>query len=155
MIEYRNGDLFKHKHQLIAHGVNCQGVMASGFAKALREVYPKAYTDYLNVYNEKCAHDGSKTGLLGSFVPCAMDDGTWVAHCFTQYWYGRMPNHQYVSYDAIDRCMKTLNSFMETQFIANVSMPQIGAGLGGGDWNVISSIIEKRLKSKNVQVYVL
>jgi O-acetyl-ADP-ribose deacetylase (regulator of RNase III) len=39
----------------------------------------------------------------------------------------------------------------------SVAIPKIGAGLAGGDWNIISTIIEKELKKYpvNLTVYIL
>ena len=30
-----------------------------------------------------------------------------------------------------------------------IGLPQIGAGLGGGDWNIISKIIDEELQGEN------
>jgi len=36
-----------------------------------------------------------------------------------------------------------------------VGLPKIGAGLGGGDWSIISKIIEEELGEFDVTIYVL
>jgi len=36
-----------------------------------------------------------------------------------------------------------------------IAMPKIGAGLAGGDWNVIESIIESELKTVQPIVFTL
>ena len=74
---------------------------------------------------------------------------------------------KYVSYDAIDEAMLNLDYvltiYSEIPFVGNVnkflskdiSMPKIGAGLGGGNWNVIEAIINHRLSNHNVTVWEL
>ncbi len=39
--------------------------------------------------------------------------------------------------------------------ISIIAMPQIGSGLGGGDWQVIAAIIESRLTRVQPVVYIL
>jgi O-acetyl-ADP-ribose deacetylase (regulator of RNase III) len=51
--------------------------------------------------------------------------------------------------------MNAINKFNEVYGIDEIAMPQIGAGLGGGDWNVIAAIIESELKNVKPYVYVL
>ena len=36
-----------------------------------------------------------------------------------------------------------------------VGLPKIGAGLAGGDWDVIAKIIEEELSGENVTIVVL
>jgi O-acetyl-ADP-ribose deacetylase (regulator of RNase III) len=35
-----------------------------------------------------------------------------------------------------------------------IGLPQIGAGLAGGDWNIISKIIEDELKGEDVTIVI-
>lgn len=156
MITYRKGNLLDHYEEfdVIAHGVNCQGVMASGFAKGLREKFPWAYESY----KELCGLRDPEY-LIGLNRWCGKEvDGRYVriVHCFTQMKYGR-ENFRYVSYDAIDDCMTRLaNDCIEPDGISpKICMPMIGAGLGQGDWNVIEAIINSNLKPFDVTVFQL
>lgn len=149
MIEYRKGDLFAEEHPLIAHGVNCQGVMASGVAKIVKEKYPKAYGSYIEACEQRDQHDN-----LGRIRFC-MDGKVQIAHCFTQLYFGRDEGIRYVSYDAVDDCTYKLNKFMTNWKIPYVAMPKIGAGLGNGKWEIIEAIINTNLKDQKVVVYVL
>lgn len=40
------GDLLQTPFEIIAHQVNCMGVMGSGVAKQIKDKFPWAYTDY-------------------------------------------------------------------------------------------------------------
>ena len=54
MIVYRNQSVLDFKeHAIIVHGVNCQGKMNSGVAKAIREAFPVVYEEYMKLYNNK------------------------------------------------------------------------------------------------------
>lgn len=146
-IEYIKGDLFQTDVKTILHGCNAQGVMGSGVAKIIRNKYPKAYDRYHNEYK---LHNHLKLGQVIA-VPCG---DKIIINAVTQEYYGR-DGRRYVSYDAVAEAMQTVNRFFEVYGISEIAMPQIGAGLGGGDWNVIAAIIESELKNVKPYVYIL
>lgn len=45
-IQFVKGDLFSGDYDVIAHGVNCRGVMGAGIAKAFRAKFPEMYMEY-------------------------------------------------------------------------------------------------------------
>lgn len=138
-IKYIKGDLFQTEVSTIVHGCNAQGVMGSGVAKIVRERYYKAYKRYLAYYQSGLMEVGDCIAVT--------TNGKTIINAVTQEYYGRDGN-RYVSYDAVAEVMKVINRSK----IEEVAMPMIGAGLGGGDWNVIEAIIQSELK--NVQPYV-
>lgn len=146
-IEYRKGDLFKTDCKCIVHGCNAQGVMGAGVAKIIRERYPKAYERYRNEYE---LHQHLKLGTLVT-VPC---EDRIIINAITQDSYGNNGS-RYVSYDAVSECMKRIDRHYELYGTTEVAMPKIGAGLAGGDWNVIAAIIESELKTVKPIVYEL
>lgn len=122
--------------------------MRSGIAKAIREQYPMAFTDYERTYKRQ----GDKL-YLGQVVTTPYED-RWIFNCITQEFYGRDENVVYVSYDAIHHAILTLNLICSCKGIERVGFPLIGAGLANGDWNIISKIIAKDSDFQPV-VYVL
>jgi O-acetyl-ADP-ribose deacetylase (regulator of RNase III) len=148
-IEYRNGDLFSTDIELILHGCNSKGVMGSGVAKIVREQFPGTYA----AYQLWC----SKGFRLGQYL-AVPERGKVIINAVTQQEYGKVavqtgPNPvRYVSYDAVAEIMHSLNKAYTGSTIA---MPTIGAALGGGDWAVISAIIESELKTVQAVVYRL
>jgi len=145
-IRYKIGDLLDCPEQTILQGVNMQIKMRSGIAKAIREKYPEVYEEYKKVAETKGLH-------LGDVIWVATDDKL-IANGVTQEFYGR-DNKCYIDYEAIRTVMKTINSCAILSNITHVSMPLIGAGLGGGDFSIISKIIEEESKNFQPVVYVL
>lgn len=139
MIEYRKGDLLDVTSGVIAHGVNCQGVMGSGVAKAIREKYPKAYISY----RKMCYAQEDSYKLLGEVLYVEVAKNLAIANCFTQDFYGT--NKRHVNYEAVAKCFSELHD--QVAGFDQLNIPKIGAGLGGGDWNVIESIIKSEYKS--------
>ncbi len=145
-IEYRKGNLFETDILHIVHGCNAQGVMGSGVAKIVKEQYFDAYKFYAEQYDEA----GLKLGDV-QFVPA---NGKVIVNAITQENFGRT-GAKFVDYNAVANCMKTINKVLKLSGETQVAMPQIGAGLGGGDWSVIASIIESELQDIQPVVYVL
>lgn len=139
-ITYKNGDLFYFSEKALAHGCNARGVMGSGVAKIVKEKYPEAYFAYRTAFET--------TGLqLGTTLWVKIGE-KFIINAITQQDYGRK-NKLYVSYDAIRKCIREINSVcFETQIpdgenITSVAFPKIGAGLANGDWEIIEKIIEE------------
>ena len=137
MIEYKRGNLLSVSSGIIVHGCNAQGVMGSGVAKAIREEYPDCYNKYRNKYE--------KTGLvLGDIVWWASDkysavfDTLFIANGITQHLYGT--DKRQVNYVAVADVFKQVIRQAKATNL-EVNFPKIGAGLGGGDWNIIEEII--------------
>jgi len=134
------GDLIALAEQgefdVIVHGCNCFTTMGAGIAKQIREKYPDAYTaDYLTE-----AGDYKK---LGNYT--AFDTGNFtIVNAYTQYGYN--PATKPVDYNAIRAVFKRI----ATDFAGKrIGYPKIGAGLAGGDWNIISKIIDEELANED------
>lgn len=148
-IQYVQGDLFSTEIHYILHGCNSKGVMGSGVARIVRDKFPLAYERY-TIWCSKGFRLG--TSLL---VDCG--DKT-IINAVTQQNYGKVseqtgPNPvRYVSYDAVAEVFKELEQTIPHEIIA---MPLIGCALGGGDWSVVSAIIESECKTIQPVVYQL
>ena len=150
-IEYVKGNLLDTEHQYILHGCNAQGVMGSGVAKAIRAKWPSAFSVYHVQYTKWLQ-------TLGSVTFAEQDDGKCIINAITQEFYGRDPETVYVSYTAINEALARINWWLSEKHpfeIVSVAMPKIGAGLGGGDWEIISEIIEQKAVHFKPVVYCL
>lgn len=146
-IQYRKGNLFETDIYTIVHGCNAQGVMGSGVAKIIYDDYKEAYNDYREVFFDR--------GLTLGHIICAPSNGKMIINAITQDNFGKNGD-RYVSYDAVATAMNLINRQLHTETTeTQVAMPQIGAGLGGGDWSVIAAIIESEMKDIEPVVYIL
>lgn len=146
MIILKQGDLMQAPEDIIAHGVNCRGVMGSGVARLIKEQYPKAYYAYM----DKADWEGWRTGEMQVVLA---PNGKWIANCATQDAY--LPRGVcHADYDGIRDAMETLKSFAKAKGLS-IAMPKIGAGLAGGDWNKIQAILAEVFNDYNVTVYYL
>ncbi len=146
MIVYKQGDILVSDEKRIAHGCNCSGGFGSGFAKAVAERYPSVKMGYLYRYNT-C---GWRLGFV-QILGVGDGSGREVANCATQQRYGRPDEGPYVSYEAVRQVIKELVRSWPDGF----AMPKVGAGLAGGNWDIISKIIEEESGLVEVRVYSL
>lgn len=136
-IKYVNGDLLKLMDMgifdIVAHGCNCFHTMGAGIAYQLAKKYPRV----LEVDCENSAY-GSKDKLGGYTLAEVTTDSSYnviVYNAYTQY---RTGGHA-VSYDAIWKFCDSMAQ--RVKLGTRIGLPMIGAGLGGGSWNVIEAII--------------
>lgn len=153
-VSYVEGDLLTRNECVLIHGCNTLGKMGSGFAGALRKRFPATVYPYFETHR--------KFGLSLGSVLWVENNGLLVGHCMTQATIGH-DGRQHVSYEAIQACMKEVNLAAQvgvpgTSFekgFSRVAMPLIGAGLAGGDWNIISGIISQEMNFVKPVVYFL
>jgi len=138
------GDLVKlaisGEFDLIIHGCNCFCTMGAGIAKTIKQKFPEAYQADLKT------RKGEKS-KLGSISWAETETGNGklvVVNGYTQFnWRG---SGRKADYDAIREVFKKVKK----QFSGlRIGYPAIGAGLAGGDWQIISEIIEDELKDEN------
>lgn len=155
MIKINNGDLLKNiKSGIICHGVNAQGVMGSGIAIQIKKAYPEAFRVYFEQHKLK---DSLEPGSISvaSVNPHPDQPPLYIINAVTQKFYGKGGN-RYVDYNAIKLCFEKINNFAIENKILDVNFPMIGAGLGGGDWTLISKIIDDTLDdSINKNLWIL
>ena len=148
MVKYVKGNLLDSDCDYICHQVNCQGVMGSGIAKQIRERWSEVYDDYRSF----CEGFEWPDYILGHVCLSPIENSTQqVANMFSQEKFG-YDGHRYTSYDAFDECLRRLASYAEPG--NKIGFPKnIGCGLGGGNWNVISALIEE-IMGKDYEVYI-
>lgn len=152
-IIYKKGDLLEAPEKYILHGCNAQGKMGPVIAAMIKAKYPIAYL----AYKASEQYGGMK---LGRITYAGQEDGKVIINGITQEFYGRNPNIQYVDYWAMREVMQGVDWLMHNWaermgHVVPVAMPLIGAGHGGGDWNIIEKIIEEESVHFQAVVYQL
>lgn len=130
------GDILSLNKGVIVHGCNAQGVMGSGLAAQIKSQYPECF----KVYHDICKSEDRKSELLGQIIPYSCGDLI-IINAIVQLSFGK-DGKKYVSYKALDMCFRTLSEVLDSMGEQEVHYPLIGAGLGGGEWSIISQIID-------------
>jgi len=127
-----NGDF-----DVIIHGCNCFNTMGAGIADQIRKRYPGAYL-------ADCTTTKGNYEKLGNFTSYVqpMSNGNMfvIINAYTQF--GFSSKKMNVDYRAIQSVMRTINKIYAGK---RIGYPMIGAGLAGGDWGIISKIIDIEL----------
>lgn len=163
-MKIRYGDIFTGSPgadgvRIIIHGCNAQGVMGSGIAATVKSKYPGAYNAY-RVQTSAIAGNPNLLGMWSSYYD--EKDNVLIVNAITQLNFGR-DGRQYVSYEAVDAVFGQLAQMIETAekeasktkwggHPVSIHFPLIGAGLGGGDWAIISQIISAQLEKCPIRV---
>ena len=161
-IYHVKGSLLDADVDYYCHQVNCQGRMGSGIAKAIKEKWPVVYDEYIQKYNdtyddilrncgsfEYCPETSEV--LLGDIQLVQVDKNHTVINMFAQEHYG-YDGRRYTSYDGFWSCLGRILEFVPEG--ATIGFPShIGCGLGGGNWEVIKTMIEQVL-DEDYEVYI-
>ena len=131
-------EMIKNKEIDIAiHGCNCFCAMEGGIAAQMVKNFPVV----------KEADDNTQKippqNKLGNYSSLKLKNNVIIVNGYTQFHSG--PD---VDYKAIRSVFKKLHhALYENDLIdAKIAFPKIGAGIAGGDWDIISKIIEEELK---------
>lgn len=154
MIIEIQGDLTETDCKVISQGVNCQGVMGSGVAKALYTKWPVVKNYYHNYFiDNNAGPDGEN--FLGEIDPVRLTkEDKVVINCFTQQYFGG-DGRLYLSYDALYTCMNQVLEYCQYNKIDELAIPKIGCGLAGGDWTKVKAILESIFPEDfKVKVYI-
>ena len=118
-------------------GVVGAGTMGAGIAKTIKNNWPETY-------KEDCKTIKGDKNKLGTYT--AVNVGNLIiVNAYTQYRYGKIQDYE-MNYQAIQSVFKKI----KTDFSGKkIGFPKIGAGLAGGDWNIISNIIDNELKGED------
>lgn len=148
---YVKGDLIQALKQgsvqCIAHQSNCFNTMGSGVALAIKNAFPEAYEA-----DRKTIKGDEKK--LGGFTMAATVDG-YIFNLYGQYNYGK-DGKVYTKYAALESAFRNMaHTLRGIGFTGTIGLPKIGAGTGGGKWEVIEEIIREELKGWEVKIYEL
>lgn len=138
------GDLIEKaidgEFDLIIHGCNCFCTMGAGIAKTIKQRFPQAYETDLKTKKG----DISKLGTISSAEIDTNKGKLTIVNGYTQFnWKG---NGKKADYDAIRNVFKTVKEKFSG---LRIGYPAIGAGLAGGDWRIISEIIDEELNGED------
>lgn len=135
MIKLVSGDIFKARTEVIVNPVNCVGVMGAGLAYAFKVRYPYCYI----IYREECAKKKLKVGTILPIMVSTNLPTTVVCFPTKVHWRDRS------SLTYIKDGLIALRKYIVENNVKSISIPRIGCGLGGLDWNDVSRLIFETL----------
>eukprot|EP00526_Cylindrotheca_closterium_P024058 CAMPEP_0113624806 /NCGR_PEP_ID=MMETSP0017_2-20120614/12800_1 /TAXON_ID=2856 /ORGANISM="Cylindrotheca closterium" /LENGTH=188 /DNA_ID=CAMNT_0000534873 /DNA_START=157 /DNA_END=723 /DNA_ORIENTATION=+ /assembly_acc=CAM_ASM_000147 len=130
---------------VIVHGCNCQGHMGAGIAKSIKTQFPEAFVA------DRETTTSRNRDKLGNYSTARIQRGDdnnsvnfMVVNAYTQFhWKGRGVKADYGAIQSVFQKLKQEFSGLR------IGYPMIGAGLAGGDWSIISAIIDEELEGED------
>lgn len=122
---------------VIIHGANCFNCMGAGIALQIARNFPEA----VEADNKTRRGDLRKLGDISHATVIRKDVQFVVVNAYTQYEPGRNCDYKAIA---------SAFSHVKTNFSGKrIGYPFIGAGIAGGDWKIISEIIDTELDGEN------
>lgn len=149
---YLKGDATEpiKERAVIAHVCNDIGGWGRGFVLALSKKWKEPEASYRSwakmgsTYNKEGYETKFKLGQV-QFVPLKHPKMIVVANMIGQHGINPINGIPPVRYEAIKECLKTVYAYCEKN-VMTLHAPKFGAGLAGGDWNIIHEIICDTIK---------
>jgi len=151
-IQYVVGDATLPQSQnntIICHSCNDLGIFGAGFVIPLGNRYPIVKEQYLEW--SKSSPSGQPF-RLGEVQFVQVDPKIWVANLIGQKGVGFRSGPP-VRYEALYEGFAKVADFAIAH-TADVVMPRIGCGLGGGEWKTVEKLITQTLCRKEIIVRV-
>jgi len=146
MIIDKTGDIFKEEADAIVNTVNCVGVMGRGIALQFKKRFPGNF----KVYETACKRNEVVPGKMFVHETSSLIGPKYIINFPTKrHWRGasRMED--------IETGLQDLAEIITKLNIKSISLPPLGCGLGGLDWNEVRVRIEKTLSQlSNVEIIV-
>lgn len=147
MIKYQIGNLVDeiktNRFDVLVHGCNCFSTMGAGVALYLRKAVPE-------IFDIDKSNPDTPNARLGKITYTVIQNNPVIVNAYTQFNF--RGSGVLADYNAIKSAMTRIYNQFGGQRIA---MPLIGAGLAGGDWTKIASIIEEVFDNQDVTVIIL
>ena len=146
MIKYVTGDIFESRAQAIINTVNTVGVMGKGIALQFKKAFPSNYKAYIDA----CKTGEIKIGKLFVTKDKNVNSGEKIIINFPTKTDWRKPSE----YSYIEDGLIDLIRIIKESGIKTVAIPPLGAGNGGLKWERVKELIEKKMSSVDVELFV-
>jgi O-acetyl-ADP-ribose deacetylase (regulator of RNase III) len=139
-------------HKAIVHCCNDIGAWGAGFVMALSKKWPQPEAAY-QAWHRRI--EGNFLPL-GEVQPVFVEDDTVVFNLIGQHQTGSsgLFNKPPIRYNAIQAGLAKMRAHVKVLPNCSVHLPRMGAGLAGGDWDTIASLIQKELCAYDIPVTV-
>jgi O-acetyl-ADP-ribose deacetylase (regulator of RNase III) len=143
-----NTNLLEYQLDGFGHQCNCFHTMGAGIAASIKTKYPEAYKADL-VFGRR--GDISK---LGKMSVAKTYDEKYVYNLYGQYSMGGW-NRQ-TNYEALYTALEKVKEHALNNLVKRLGFPRnMGCVLGGGDWRVVSALIESVFSGEeHIEVYI-
>lgn len=135
---------------VIGHGCNCFCRMKRGIAPQMNNIFNCNNPKFYSLEDSKYEGDINKLGQVQSHTFKHIGNRTkdlYVYNLYTQYHWTSTNKEIPLDYESLTISLRKIGILHPG---STISLPKIGCGLAGGDWNIVQGIIKKELKNNNI-----
>lgn len=145
MLQFVLGNFFDYEADIRINTVNCVGVMGAGVALMFKKKYPVMFRDYL----QACKRNEVKPGKPHVWEKRDFFSNITIINFPTKvHW--RNPSE----YEYIEKGLVWLRNFLLNRESSTVTLPALGCGHGGLDWEKVKVMIEEYLGDLKAKILV-
>jgi len=146
MIHYIKGNILESKAQALINTVNTVGVMGKGIALQFKNFFPKNF----KIYKDACNRNAIDIGKLLVTKDYNVNSGEKIIINFPT----KKDWKKSSEYSYIEKGLDDLLRIIESDKITTLAMPALGAGNGGLIWENVKQIIEQKLSTLSIDIYI-
>lgn len=146
MLEFVKGDFFDFDADIRVNTVNCVGVMGAGVALAFKKKYPEMFKEYVRQCKENEIYPGKPSVWKQEDM---FSKGIEIINFPTKnHW--RNPS----KYEYVEDGLVWLSNYLKNKDGLTITLPALGCGHGGLDWEKVKKLIIKYLEETTNKILV-
>lgn len=145
MIKFVKGDFFDYDADIRVNTVNCVGVMGAGVALLFKNKYPDMFEEYYKA----CQNNQVQPGNPHVWKDNDMFSKTTVINFPTKIHWKNPSEYEY-----IEKGLKWLKEYLSDKHSSTLTLPALGCGHGGLDWERVKSMINNYLSEVSTKILV-
>lgn len=145
MLKFVTGDFFDYDADLRINTVNCVGVMGAGVALLFKNKYP----DMFKQYYIACKNDEVQPGIPYVWQDTNMFSTTTIINFPTKIHWKNPSEYEY-----IEKGLKWLKEFLLDKEGSTITVPALGCGHGGLEWDKVKGMIQHHLGNVRTNVLI-
>lgn len=146
MIEFVKGDFFEFDADIRINTVNCVGVMGAGVALAFKKKYPDMFKEYV----QQC-----KSGQIRPGKPSIWHSGDMLSKGIEVINFPTKNDWKKPSeYEYVESGLRWLANYLSKREGLVVTLPALGCGHGGLNWDKVKTLIEGYLSDSPHKILV-
>jgi O-acetyl-ADP-ribose deacetylase (regulator of RNase III) len=146
MIHYTKANILESEAQALVNTVNTVGVMGKGIALQFKKAYPNNF----KAYQEACKQKDIAIGKLFVTKDSNLHFGEKIIINFPT----KNDWRNSSEYSFIEKGLDDLVRIIGQYQLKSVAIPPLGAGNGGLEWEKVKRIIEQKLNSLNIDIFI-
>ena len=149
MIRFVQGNFFDYKADIRINTVNCVGVMGAGVALLFKNKYPEMNTEYVKLCNQGLIRPGKPHVWKSKNLFSESSEDIIIINFPTKDDWKKPSEYSYI----IDG-LKWLKTYLQDKPNSIITIPALGCGHGGLDWEKVNEMIIDNLSGLETEILV-